>query len=75
MHRSVDAGGAFVGGEEEGANRWRTEAEALMAVVAEGKGCGTGRTRMRPIPDASMEKLMSFIKSFVKLGIFLHERA
>lgn len=40
-----------------------------------GKQCGTGRTRMRPIPDASMEKLMSFIKSFVKLGIFLHERA
>jgi len=30
---------------------------------------------MRPIPDASMEKLMSFIKSFVELGILLHERA
>jgi len=51
MQRFVEAGGAFVGGEEEGVNGWRTEAEALMAVVAEensvapvGLGCGLSLT-------------------------------
>jgi transposase-like protein len=69
-HVEVDE--AFVGGEEEGVHGRQTETKAMIAVAVEEDGDGIGRIRMRRIPDASAESLMSFIEDSVEPGSLVH---
>ena len=68
----VEVDETYLGGLEEGVRGRQTEKKALIAVAAEEDGEGTGRIRMRRIPDASADSLEAFVEEAVAPGSLLH---
>ena len=65
----VEIDEAFVGGVEHGNKRGRGTSKAIVVIAVELKEPkGFGRVRMRHIPDASGDALVSFIHDTVQLG-------
>ena len=63
-----------VGGRETGRRGGRSSAAkaALVAVAVEVRGKGSGRLRMRVIPDASGDTLSAFMADTVAVGTIVH---
>ena len=72
LHGSVEIDETHVGGLEEGVRGRQTETKALVVVAAEEDGGGTGRIRMRQIPDASGKSLPAFIDDTIEPGSLVH---
>lgn len=68
-HVEVDE--SFVGGLG-GAQGRSTATKALIVVAAEAVGRGTGRIRMRRIPDASADSLGTFVQEAIEPGTEVH---
>lgn len=69
LTEEVEMDEIFVGGVEPGkGKRHLGETKALVAVAAEVRGRGTGRIRLKRIPDASGESLVGFVQSAVAPG-------
>ena len=64
----IEVDETYIGGEEEGVHGRETEKKALVAIAAQEDGKGTGRIRLRRIPDASAASLHGFIKDSVEPG-------
>jgi hypothetical protein len=65
----VEVDEIFVGGVEPGkGKRHLGETKALVVVAAEVRGRGTGRIRLKRIPDASGESLVGFVQGAVAPG-------
>ena len=69
LMEEVEVDEVFVGGVEPGQGKRHLGAtKALVAVAAEVKGRGTGRIRLKRIPDASGESLVGFVQGAVTPG-------
>ena len=69
LTEEVEVAEIFVGGVEPGkGKRHWGETKALVAVAAEVRGRGTGRIRLKRIPDASGESLVGFVQGAVAPG-------
>lgn len=69
LTEEVEVDEIFVGGVEPGkGKRHLGETKALVAVAAEVRGRGTGRIRLKRIPDASGESLVGFVQGAVAPG-------
>jgi len=68
----VEVDECYVGGLEEGLPGRLNLEKALVVVAAQEDGPGTGRIRMRQIPDASAESLMPFVQDTVAPGSVIH---
>jgi transposase-like protein len=68
----VEVDETYLGGLEEGVHGRETEGKALIVVAAHEEGQGIGRIRMRRIPDASAESLVSFVEDCVEPGAVVH---
>lgn len=65
----VEVDETFVGGEEHGGKRGRGTTKSIVVIAVEIKQPkGFGRVRMRHIPDASGESLLSFVREVVTPG-------
>ena len=63
---TVEVDETFVGSEEHGGKRGRGADKDIVVIAVEMKeGQGFGRTRMRPIPDASGASLLPFIRDSI----------
>lgn len=69
---TVEVDETYLGGLEEGVRGRRIGKKALIAVAVEEAGAGTGRVRMRRIPDASADSLQAFVEEAVEPGSLLH---
>ncbi len=63
---------AWLGGLKTGVHGRQTETKALIVVAAEEDGKGIGWIRMRPIPDASAQSLIPFVRESVEPGGLVH---
>jgi transposase-like protein len=68
----VEVDETYLGGLEEGVHGRETFKKALIVIAAQEDGKGIGRIRMRRIPDASADSLLSFVESHVKPGSLIH---
>lgn len=68
----VEVDETYVGGWEEGMKGRRRGEKSLIVIAAQVVGNGTGRIRMRVIPDASADSLLPFIESSVEPGNTVH---
>lgn len=64
----VEVDETFVGGVEEGGGRRHLGNKALVAIVAEVRGSGIGRIRMKRVADASSASLLTFIRDSLMEG-------
>ena len=64
----VEVDETFIGGVEPGGGRRHLGNKALVVIAAQVDGKGIGRIRMRRIPDASAESLISFVQEAVEPG-------
>ena len=67
----VEVDESFVGGLG-GAEGRSTATKALIVVAAEAVGRGTGRVRMRRIPDGSADSLGTFVQEAIEPGSVVH---
>ena len=58
----IEADETYVGGPEEGKRGRAVESKAIVAVVAEQRGRGIGRIRLRRVKDVSAESLLAFLQ-------------
>lgn len=82
LHGEVEVDDAYIGGEETGRPGRGALSKALVACAVElvrwtDKKSGkdrvrTGRVRLRTIPDASAESLLSFVRESVDKGTLVH---
>jgi transposase-like protein len=68
----VEVDETYLGGLEEGVRGRQTNKKALVVVGAEEDGRGTGRIRLRRIPDASQASLHGFIHMNIEPGSVVH---
>lgn len=68
----VEVDETYLGGLEEGARGRLTEKKALIVIAAQEDGRGTGRIRMRQIPDASAQSLVAFVQDSVQADSVIH---
>jgi len=68
----VEVDESFIGGEEGGREGRGAEKKALIVIGAEERGRGTGRIRMRRIPNASKQFLHAFIEQAIEPGSVVH---
>ena len=68
----VEVDEAFVGSPEPGRHGRRLGKKALVVVAAEEDGSGTGRIRMRCIPNGKAEHLHAFIAESIEPGSVIH---
>lgn len=64
----VEVDGTYVGGVQAGGGRRHLGNKAMLVIGAQGDGQGIGRIRMRRIPDAATNTLISFVKAAVEPG-------
>lgn len=73
LKREVEVDEFFLGGVEEGTHGARQRGEkALCGVAVEVRGRGSGRLRLRVLPDASMPSLSAFVKATTAPGAIVH---
>jgi transposase-like protein len=65
---TVEVDETYWGSEEKGVIGRRTEKRALIVVAVEEEGRGTGRIRLRHIPDLTRPSLHGFIRDVVEPG-------
>lgn len=65
---TVEIDETYVGGPETGMRGRKTEKKAIVVVAAEKDGKGTGRIRLRCIPDVSAASLIPFVEEVVAPG-------
>ena len=68
----IEADETYVGGPEEGKRGRAVESKAIVAVVAEQRGRGIGRIRLRRVKDVSAESLLAFLQEAVEPGATIH---
>lgn len=68
MGGQVEVDEIHMGSVEAGAGRRQLESKALVAIAAQIDGKGIGRIRLRRIPAASPNQLISFVKHTVEPG-------
>lgn len=64
----VEVDEMHIGSVEAGGGRWHLESKALVAIAAQIDGKGIGRIRLRRIPVASPNQLVTFVKHVVEPG-------
>lgn len=64
----IEVDETYLGGPEEGLRGRGAEGKSTVVIAAEIRGRGTGRVRLRVIPDVSSESLLSFIRDVVEPG-------
>jgi len=69
---AVEVDEAYLGGHEEGVGGRELEKKALIVIAAQIDGQGTGRIRMKRIPDASAPTLTAFIQEAVEPSSVIH---
>jgi transposase-like protein len=62
----VEVDETYIGGREEGFRGRGTKRKAIVVVAAEIRGRATGRIRLRRVPDASGDSLVTFISEVVQ---------
>jgi transposase-like protein len=62
----VEVDEMHMGNVEAGGGRWHLESNALVAIAAQIDGKGIGRIRLRRIPAASPNQLVTFVKHVVE---------
>ena len=72
LRGTVEVDESYLGGLEAGTHGRGVALKVLIAVAAEQDGRGTGRIRLRHIPDASATSLTSFIQDSIEPGSLLH---
>ena len=72
LRGTVEVDESYLGGLEAGSYGRGTTLKVLIAVAAEEDGRGTGRIRLRYIPDASAASLTPFIQDSIEPGSLLH---
>jgi transposase-like protein len=65
---SVEVDETYLGGPEEGVRGRQAERKSLIVLAAQEDGRGVGRIRMKPVPDASGDSLMSLIEEAIEPG-------
>jgi len=68
LHGEVEVDETYLGGLEEGVHGRETDHKALIVIAAEIRGRGTGRVRLRTVPDASSSSLLPFVQDVVDFG-------
>jgi len=68
----IEVDETYLGGLEEGVAGRETYKKALVVIAAQADGKRIGRIRMRRIPDAGGEGLLSFISDVVEPGSLVH---
>lgn len=68
----VEVDETYIGGLEEGLRGRQIERKTLVVIAAQEDGKGTGRIRMKRIPDASANSLHAFIREAVEAGSTVH---
>jgi transposase-like protein len=69
---TVEVDESYLGGLEAGTHGRGAALKVLIAVAGEEDGRGTGRIRLRYIPDASAASLTPFIQDSIEPGSLLH---
>lgn len=64
----VEVDETYLGAQAEGARGRGAGGKALIVVAAEEDGNGTGRIRLRRVPDASAQSLLPFIEESIEMG-------
>lgn len=73
LNGSVEVDEAYVGATAVGGVRGRgAERKTIVAIAAEEAGSGTGRIRLRVLPDVSARSLLGFVKEAVTPGSEVH---
>jgi len=69
----VEVDETFVGGRRKGRHVARRHGEkALVGVIVEVRGSGSGRLRLEVLPDASQDTLTSWMRALVASGAIVH---
>jgi transposase-like protein/ribosomal protein L37AE/L43A len=69
----VEVDETLVGGVREGRHVARRRGEkALVGVIVEVRGSGSGRLRMQLLPDASRDTLTAWVRTLVAAGAIVH---
>ena len=69
---SIEVDETYVGGRESGVAGRETETKSIVVVAAQEEGRGIGRIRLRRIPDASADSLLTFIRDVAEPGSIVH---
>jgi transposase-like protein len=74
LRGEVEVDETLVGGHHEGrrGGRQRDGTKTLVGVIVEVRGAGSGRLRLRVLPDASEATLTSWLKASVERGAIVH---
>ena len=73
LGREVEVDEFFQGGLEEGLKGGRARGKkALVGIAIEVRGRGSGRVRLRVLPDASADSLGAFVKATTAAGAVVH---
>lgn len=64
----VEVDECYLGGLEEGLRGRKAEKKAMIVIAAQEDGMGIGRIRMRRIPNASAESLLSFVVTIQQIN-------
>lgn len=68
LRGEIEVDETYLGGPEEGLRGRGAEGKSAVVIAAEVRGRGTGRVRLRVVPDVSTESLLSFIQDVVEPG-------
>ena len=73
LRGEVEVDETLVGGRHEGRRGGRQrDGKALVGVIVEVRGAGSGRLRMQVLPDASQDTLTPWVKALVAPGAIVH---
>jgi len=68
LNSQVEIDESFIGGKKAGPGGRGARGKALIVGAVEVRGAGSGRVRLRRIPDASSRSLMEFVKRHIRKG-------
>ncbi len=68
----VEVDETYVGGVEAGVSGRETETKNIVVIAAEVRGRGTGRVRLKSVPDVSGASLVPFVQDAVTPGSVVH---
>src|ERR1700730_5424499 len=72
LSEEVEIDETIVGGRHDGHRGRHPEGKALVGVVVEVRGRGSGRIRLEVLPDASRDTLTAWVKTLVVPGAIVH---